>query len=63
MTRPLFKHALAVGGTKAEYLLIHIVESVAANHYGGGVVDNERHRGFESPQPIQKESTRIRLQS
>ena len=35
------QHALAVGGINAEYLLIHIVESVAATRYGGEVMDNE----------------------
>ncbi len=35
------QHALAVGGKDAQYLLIHIVESVAANRYGGEVMDNE----------------------
>ncbi len=35
------QHALAVGGAEAKYLLIHIVESVAASRYGGEVMDNE----------------------
>lgn len=42
------RHAIMQGGKKADYTLIHVVETAGARYYGGQVLDNETQIDFNN---------------
>ncbi|WPV01381.1 Nramp family divalent metal transporter [Mucilaginibacter sp. cycad4] len=42
------RHAIMQGGKKADYTLIHVVETAGARYYGGEVLDNETQIDFNN---------------
>lgn len=42
------RHAIMQGGKKADYTLIHVVETAGARYYGGEVMDNETQIDFNN---------------
>ena len=61
--RDTIRHALMQGGKQAEYFLIHVVETAAANYHGPAVNDLETQSDRENLQKYQQRLTELGYRS